>query len=57
MSWEESVFLGFGFASALPKYNLTATERKALKARQPIGFVRFPSKTPSPRKKKVGNAR
>lgn len=59
MSWEESVFLGFGYASILPKYSLTATERKVLKSRQPIGFVHFPRKTPRPRKagKKAGNAR
>lgn len=59
MSWEESVFLGFGYASILPKYSLTATERKVLKARQPIGFVHFSTrKTPRPRKSgKKKNAR
>lgn len=43
---EDSIFLGFGYASALPKYRLTAAERKALKARKPIGFVHFPLKKP-----------
>lgn len=32
---EESIFLGFGYASALPKYRLTAAEKRALKARRP----------------------